>query len=103
MGDLVEIKTNKYIVSHIFLTHTNFEKVNDDGERGMVTQMSHASLQLEPIMNWTRTTDDVTKKVAAFRLGVEETTVARAKDNAELVSAKITKLKAEEAEKAKTE
>lgn len=65
VGDYVEMKSKKLVVEKIFLTHTNFEEVTDPEERGVVVQMSHASLLTEPIVNWTRTLEAVIEKKAA--------------------------------------
>lgn len=62
VGDYVESKGKKLVVQKIFLTHTNFEEVTDPEERGVVVQMSHASLMAEPIVNWTRTLEVVVQK-----------------------------------------
>ncbi|KAJ9657145.1 hypothetical protein H2198_004503 [Neophaeococcomyces mojaviensis] len=62
VGDYVESKGKKLVVNKIFLTHTNFEEVTDPEERGIVVQISHASLMTEPIMNWTRTLEAVVEK-----------------------------------------
>lgn len=62
VGDYIEAKGKKLIVDKIFLTHTNFEEVTDPLERGTVVQISHASLMSEPIINWTRTQEEVIEK-----------------------------------------
>lgn len=62
VGDYVESKGKKLVVNKIFLTHTNFEEVTDPEERGVVVQISHASLMAEPIVNWTRTLEVVVEK-----------------------------------------
>lgn len=62
VGDYVETKGKKLVVDKIFLTHTNFEEVSDPTERGTVVQISHASLLSEPIVNWTRTMEEVVDK-----------------------------------------
>lgn len=59
VGDYIESKGKKLIVNKIFLTHTNFEEVASPDERGVVVQISHASLMAEPIVNWTRTLEAV--------------------------------------------
>lgn len=59
VGDHIEAKGKKLIVDKIYLTHTNFEEVTDPTERGTVVQISHASLMSEPIINWTRTMEEV--------------------------------------------
>lgn len=59
VGDYIESKGKKLVVNKIFLTHTNFEEVSDPEERGVVVQISHASLMAEPIVNWTRTLEAV--------------------------------------------
>lgn len=59
VGDYIESKGKKLVVNKIFLTHTNFEEVADPEERGVVIQISHASLMAEPIVNWTRTLEAV--------------------------------------------
>lgn len=65
VGDYIEAKGKKLIVNKIFLTHTNFEEVGDPDERGIVAQISHASLASEVIINWTRTMEAVVEKKKA--------------------------------------
>lgn len=62
VGDYIEVKGKKLIVGKIFLTHTNFEEVSDPTERGTTVQISHTSLMPEPIINWTRTIEDVVER-----------------------------------------
>ena len=58
VGDLVEAKGKKLLVSDIHLTHTNFEEVQTDKDvTGMVVQISHAALSSEVMVNWTRSND----------------------------------------------
>lgn len=103
IGDYVEIKSKKYIVSNIFLTHTNFEQVQNEHVRGLVCQMSHASLQTEPIINWTRTVDDATRRHAEAETKSGDKTSQREDKVAELVAVKLEYLKAHDGDKTKTE
>lgn len=64
VGDYIETKTKKLVVEKIYITHTNFEEVTNPEERGVVVQISHASLLAEPIVNWTRTLEAVLEKKA---------------------------------------
>ena len=100
VGDFIEIKDKKYVVSKIYLTHTQFEQVQNEHVRGLVCQMSHASLQTEPITNWTRTVEDATKRHAESASKKDDKNSTREEEIARLVSAKLTYL--QRAELAKT-
>ncbi|KAK5092198.1 hypothetical protein LTR70_005853 [Exophiala xenobiotica] len=93
IGDYVDVKGKKYVVARIFLTHTNFEQVQNEHIRGLVTQMSHASLIAEPIVNWTRTLEEASGRHA--RAEGESGAVAGERDDAvaRLVVAKLEHLK----------
>lgn len=93
VGDYVETKGKKYIVTRIFLTHTNFEQVKNEHVRGLVTQISHASLVGEPIINWTRTLDEASQRHIDADKADGEKTGGRADDIAELVKLKVQNLK----------
>lgn len=100
IGDYIEAKGKKLIVTKIFLTHTNFEEVTDPEERGVVIQASHASLLSELIINWTRTLEAVVeKKNAQARAGADsdqakgEAEARATNDIRELVQLKMARLK----------
>ena len=57
VGDFVLVKDRKLVVKRIFLTHTNFEQVENPEERGKCVQISHGPLSAEVIVNWTRSKD----------------------------------------------
>jgi len=103
IGDYVDIKAKKYVVARIFLTHTNFEQVHNENVRGLVTQMSHASLISEPIVNWTRTLEEATHRHARVDGEDFNRTVNRNDTLAELVSAKLDHLRTVDGVKAKAE
>lgn len=89
VGDYVEVKGKKYIVSRIFLTHTNFEQVQNENVRGLVTQMSHASLVTEPIVNWTRTVEEAADRHAQSDADSSKKSGAREENVAKLVERKL--------------
>lgn len=93
VGDFVEVKGKKYIVSRIFLTHTNFEQVQNEDVRGLFTQMSHASLAAEPIVNWTRTVEEAARRHAKSEADAGQKTGAREDNVAALVVQKLEHLK----------
>lgn len=93
VGDYVEIKTNKYIVAQIYLTHTQFEQVLNEHVRGLFCQMSHASLQTEPIINWTRTSEEAAARHADKATAKDSKTSGREDEVAALVSAKLSFIK----------
>lgn len=90
-------------MARIFLTHTNFEQVLNEHVRGLVTQISHASLISEPIVNWTRTLEEATKRHAKIDDDDFERTCNRNDNMAELVVAKLDHLKAVDGTKTKEE
>ena len=59
VGDFVQAKGLKLIVTDVHLTHTNFEQVENPEDRGKVVQVSHAALTGESIINWTRSNDAI--------------------------------------------
>ena len=63
VGDFVETKGKKMVVRQIYLTHTNFEEVNNPDERGKALQIAHSSLTAEVIVNWTRSLDAAAEAV----------------------------------------
>ena len=64
--------------------------------RGLVCQMSHASLQTEPIINWTRTCDDAVVRHAKSEGDKGDKTSLREGNVADLVVAKLEYLKGPE-------
>ncbi|KAK5088543.1 hypothetical protein LTS08_001051 [Lithohypha guttulata] len=96
IGDFVELKGKKFIVSNIFLTHTNFEQVQNEHVRGLATQISHAALATEPIINWTRTVEDATRRHAKAEDESGARDVQRNDHVAELVTAKLEHLRGSE-------
>jgi len=103
IGDYVDVKGKKYVVARIFLTHTNFEQVQNEHVRGLVTQMSHASLISEPIVNWTRTLEEATHRHAKSDDDDSARTGERNDKLANLVEAKLDHLKAVDGTKRKEE
>lgn len=101
VGDYIEAKTKKLVVKKIFLTHTNFVEVGGPSERdGVVVQSSHASLFAEPIINWTRTHEEIIEKkaAAAQETAAKDTAKTEAETKAtndvrELVQLKVENLK----------
>ena len=63
VGDLVALKGLKLVVTSVHLTHTNFEETTSPDVRGKVVQISHSALVAEPIVNWTRSEDELQEEV----------------------------------------
>lgn len=71
--------------------------------RGLVTQISHASLLAEPIVNWTRTVDDATRRHAQSEADSGAKTSAKDDKVAALVEAKLEHLQMLDGTKVKPE